>query len=444
MITNTTKQTLYGFVFTFIIIWVTFFNTGCWEPQEEKQGKGPEKTGCVYKGQSYAIGDNVEDDCNTCACSAGGEVVCTTLACAPTCEWNGETLQNGQQVEDEENCGYCICMNGQMACTDSLCPPTCEWNGETLQDGQKVEDEGGCGYCICMNGQMACTDSLCPPVKCEMDGISYELGAQVGLGCNTCVCTESGQFTCTQLGCPAACEFKGQPMQEGEVMLVKQNEGGNCEWVHCYNGNIGWPVGPCVCELDGQFYEFGDQVEEDDTTCTCQNTGGFECVESEPNSCKYKGQLLQEGQQVWVKENCSHAFCQNGKLVYGLKSCVASQCSSNGQSFELGESYTNDDGCTVCTCMPAGPSTVWMCSIGTCSCNPEEEYYRHYVAGAKECAMMDQPICPEGATYFSNECGCGCEMSSSCPEVANCMPPAQNDWCTTDALAACPYTSIEQ
>jgi hypothetical protein len=38
--------------------------------------------GCSYGGVTYAVGDAFPNDCNTCFCVAGGEVVCTVKPCS--------------------------------------------------------------------------------------------------------------------------------------------------------------------------------------------------------------------------------------------------------------------------------------------------------------------------------------------------------------------------
>jgi hypothetical protein len=111
----------------------------------------------------------------------------------------------------------------------------------------------------------------------------------------------------------------------------------------------------------------------------------------------------------------------------------------DGKILEVGESFS--DGCADCACTAEG---LIACTAVTCVCNPEDEYYRDYVAGAEECALMDMPLCPENTTYFSNDCGCGCEMSQECPETVDCMPGSDEELCSPALLQECPYSEIEQ
>ena len=47
---------------------------------------------CTYEGETYKPGASVaaKDGCNTCSCSASGNVACTKMACAPACNPEAE------------------------------------------------------------------------------------------------------------------------------------------------------------------------------------------------------------------------------------------------------------------------------------------------------------------------------------------------------------------
>jgi hypothetical protein len=358
----------------------------------------------------------------------------------PTCSLDGATYQRGEQFKSD--CNTCSCDDsGEIICTAQACDTRCEWDGGYLLDGEKVELGGGCGYCICLAGAVACTDTACPPVQCEMDGTYYAPGDQVGKDCNACTCQDNGQFVCTAMACLPTCEWEGKTLKDGEKVLFEDG----CGYCVCLGGAVACTATVCLpgqCELDGVYYEVGAQVAQDCNTCTCLENGVFACTDMGcPSTCEWDGQILHEGQKVLQDDGCNYCVCLNGKVACETGNCLPGTCFSDGKSFKVGENHTLKDGCTVCTCTESG---VFSCPVDACECNPEEEYYRHYVAGAEECSMMDQPLCPDGATYFSNDCGCGCEMSSSCPDVVNCMPPADTDWCNDGALEACPYTSIEE
>jgi len=76
------------------------------------------------------------------------------------------------------------------------------------------------------------------------------------------------------------------------------------------------------------------------------------------------------------------------------------------------------------------------------ACDPATEHNRKYVATSPEkCALIDFS-CPANTQYFGNDCGCGCEQDSSCPEFVNCQPRIDDvplSPLCSDKLT-CPYT----
>lgn len=83
-------------------------------------------------------------------------------------------------------------------------------------------------------------------------------------------------------------------------------------------------------------------------------------------------------------------------------------------------------------------STI-KCRRASTACDPESEYNRNYVADAEGCKLI-KFTCQTNTTMFSNECGCGCEQDSTCPEFVDCMPGPG----TRPALCSntsCPFTT---
>jgi hypothetical protein len=72
------------------------------------------------------------------------------------------------------------------------------------------------------------------------------------------------------------------------------------------------------------------------------------------------------------------------------------------------------------------------------SCDPDSEFNRNYVALGETCLLVDF-ACEENTEYFFNDCGCGCEQDSSCPEYLNCMPGGDVPPECSDETA-CPFT----
>lgn len=86
------------------------------------------------------------------------------------------------------------------------------------------------------------------------------------------------------------------------------------------------------------------------------------------------------------------------------------------------------------------------CFVSASACYPEAEPDRHYVSDEPDtCALIDY-ACPMTTTGFSNECGCGCEQPSECPDYVNCEPTVDPD-SDPDPLCLseeCPYTQRAQ
>ena len=59
--------------------------------------------GCLYGGERYDVGDSFpsDDGCNSCSCTAGGQVACTLRACANAC--GGLT---GLPCRDDQYCSF--------------------------------------------------------------------------------------------------------------------------------------------------------------------------------------------------------------------------------------------------------------------------------------------------------------------------------------------------
>jgi hypothetical protein len=103
-------------------------------------------------------------------------------------------------------------------------------------------------------------------------------------------------------------------------------------------------------------------------------------------------------------------------------------CPTNGACYER----TLCGSTLLCASAPDGGAT----------CNPSTEYNRDYVGLGDQCQLIDF-MCGDNTTPFFNECGCGCEQDSSCPEWVDCMPgPTPNPQCGQDFLTTCPYTQV--
>ena len=135
--------------------------------------------------------------------------------------------------------------------------------------------------------------------------------------------------------------------------------------------------------------------------------------------------------------DCNTCWCNpDGSISSTAIACAT--CTYQGQGRFGGESFPDKDGCNTCTCEDDGSVA---CTDKACACNPDVEYWRHYVADPNTCALADL-ACPENTKGFGNECGCGCEQAESCPEWVNCQPGAGAN--CDELLAKCPYSKVAQ
>ncbi len=189
---------------------------------------------------------------------------------------------------------------------------------------------------------------------------------------------------------------------------------------------------------DDTEYEIGESFQSDCNTCTCEQNGQISCTAMAcVPTCEFAGHTLLHGEQVPDPDGCGTCICQEGEMSCSDTACP--QCEAGGQHYDVGDTFPGEDGCSTCTCMDDGSV---QCTAAACACEPEEEWYRDYVGDAEECGMMAAPLCPEHTTYFSNACGCGCEMSQECPAGLNCMPGGEIDDLCNEGLDQCPYTQV--
>ncbi|HVJ91264.1 MAG TPA: hypothetical protein VM580_15780 [Labilithrix sp.] len=96
-------------------------------------------------------------------------------------------------------------------------------------------------------------------------------------------------------------------------------------------------------------------------------------------------------------------YTENFTVSLSIRSTVT--CSYSGKSYAVGATFPASDGCNTCTCNSTGSVT---CTRLSCSCNPANEPWRHYVGTPLQC-MQIRFTCPGNMQMFSNSCGCGCQ-----------------------------------
>jgi hypothetical protein len=75
-----------------------------------------------------------------------------------------------------------------------------------------------------------------------------------------------------------------------------------------------------------------------------------------------------------------------------------------------------------------------------------QEYNRNYVSLDTGACFVIFYGCPAFTDMFTNECGCGCEQRSSCPEWVNCEPGSspRDPLCAMAPDDPCPFTERAQ
>ena len=88
---------------------------------------------CQFNGQTYQNGEGFTNDCNSCLCE-DGKIACTAMACDESTvgdipeETNTSCLYRGTIYENNSNfpspddtCNTCTCNNGNTTCTEMNC-----------------------------------------------------------------------------------------------------------------------------------------------------------------------------------------------------------------------------------------------------------------------------------------------------------------------------------
>ena len=151
---------------------------------------------CEYNGQTYNPGDSFpsSDGCNSCFCSAGGQVGCTEIACVqklvcPTPTGFGICVEDCAVGIDcgpgmkccSNGCGH-VCMNATDCALVDCETPSCDFPGGVVVPAGE--------------------DECCPTCGCRFGNDTYRVGDSfpAGDGCNGCSC-QPGGILCTLIAC---------------------------------------------------------------------------------------------------------------------------------------------------------------------------------------------------------------------------------------------------
>lgn len=193
-----------------------------------------------------------------------------------------------------------------------------------------------------------CTGTDCSvPVTCVRNGQTYAVGSFYSEGCTSCMCQPDGTWG----HCTGACLSSGGASSTGGGASTGGSGPGGA------NGNGGTGTGG-----------------------TDNGTGGTTCTGAPPGNCV----CLPDG--TW-------GHCLGANLDPLVKSCV----DSGGTAMS-----------GLC-CTSPGTDFPNTCSIGACSCSPENS------------TTISICECPSGTCFDGTAC-----VSSNTPEQSNCYSPTQN------------------
>ena len=207
------------------------------------------------------------DGCNTCQCTEEGDWACTDLACLP------------------QQCGG----DAGAACEAVFDACACAWRCGALPDGAPMACDRDCDAIAEAAPVCECADGQCREAEACLPGTLRPAPD----GCNTCTCTEEGEWACTDLACPAPlCE-------DGDNSCVAAFNSCTCSYV-CLPGGLDLsdpcperacpavvvPVPGCgcvdgVCTPEPRACEPGTERPADDgcNTCTCTDEGAWACTD---------------------------------------------------------------------------------------------------------------------------------------------------------------------
>ncbi len=416
--------------------------TGCYQDDSTVGGDDPDNGA-----ECGVIGERVTqaDGCTECTCTEMGWS-CDDSDCEMSC-MEGATRPGG------DGCNTCYCSDGTWSCTLLDCQPQCA-PGETQSDG--------CNSCHCSDdGTWSCTTMYCPP-KCTEGEVR-----DAGDGCNTCTCVEEGNWSCTMKSC-SGCGFLDQAapdpcndcscLEDGTVVCMPIAAPGcndDCPPPQMRDGDASCPAVSGVARnpTTGTCCEYGtaclapDGWQMFDTLDQCQGlvcmAGTADCdgdpsngceinIDSDPENCGACGSMCMTAPDTMVA--CSAGECQ-------LTSITRDTCVYGGVEYQPGAEFPSRDGCNTCSCIDeTGPTASIACTDAACACDPESEPYRNYVTqDPGSCSLVDF-ACTGNTTAFFNDCGCGCEQSSECPDSMDCTPMSTT--CNEPLAARCPYTVV--
>ncbi len=432
-------------------------------------------TQCVCDGKTWdcnsdactagcSAGDKktADDGCNTCSCGMDGKWNCTTDQMCPS---PGGECQPGDTKLRDDGCARCECdMSGQWACPDIACAKctpgevtmstclscTCNATGsawdctvptndpscsesQVCKPGETMLDDAGCKSCTCSDDgtQWDCMPAMgdgCNGSKCTPGDVTPS-----GDGCNTCTCGPDGSLACTMKACdecPPELDIGGMcPPQT--IYAQNPMTKACCSYSSKCAAPAGWDLYPTPA------------CAPEPVVCP---TGMADCDGDAANGCETN--IMTSALDCGACGSVCMAVGGTGKCDQGK--CITPEqptCFYGGVEYAASDTFSPTfparDGCNSCGCMLDTQSQPTIfCTTAVCKCDPASETYRSYVAtDSTKCKLVDF-MCPENTAPFTNDCGCGCEQSTDCPNVFDCTPdPAtMRSNCDPALEARCPYS----
>jgi hypothetical protein len=348
-------------------------------------------------------------------CADSAQNTLTDVTPATTCEANGKSYQVGEDVPAADGCNSCVCSaDGNLVdCTLAQCPQECTPDdcGPKPQAPNYLCDDGittaGPGACeLQENGQCGWTMVQCPDTCTP--GESFESG------CNTCYCPESGkknEAACTLMDCgcttDADCQddtaeayCSGTEVISPPVHYCDETTG-QCATAYLDPGFFDCADLGQICEggqcIDDNSCTPGNTFASDCNTCTCPSSGNKadadDCTEwscectSDDDCLAYSQSAYCDGSTavpgVYLMCDTEKNACVSNKVLpLGPVNCASlgQICYSGECIYEVGpacipgETFTGDDGCNTCVCPSSGVAEEAVCTEMACQdCYSDED-----------------------------------------------------------------------
>jgi hypothetical protein len=319
--------------------------------------------------------------------------------------------ENGLRVDDQ-GCEICECA------------PVCE-------PGETKEADDNCNECVCTNeGQWACTDEACPeecPEAKEFEGscdsvIVFARNADTGACCtypNPCSAPDDWAIYYDLASCESACQPVLCDIDCPYGFKVDEN---GCEYCECKEGE---------CSPPGLETPANDGCN----LCVCDSEGNFACTKIGCSWVCEVGEPMSEGcpdGNVWAKDPetgtcCLYDACNTpvGWSIYADKATCEEFCPPIFCDLACENGLKVDEnGCDLCECNPVcedGETQDAGDGCNTCTCDNGQWACTEIACPSCPAANdfdPDEIWCTDGMTYAKNP-----QTSECCAYNSNCAAP---------------------